>query len=123
MLNHSTRLTASAFAIGAAALLIAAPIAYAEDPAPCDPTVDQQCENQDQGQQIAGEVIDQVQQGVDQAKGATDDLQSKKPNPDGPYTGLYVLLNGVPTCMPFGVPVSALDRVEPVPGYPNHGRC
>jgi hypothetical protein len=122
MLNDVTRLTAVAFTIGAAALLIAAPVANAEDPAPCDPYVDQQCEDQSQGQQIADEVIDQVQQGVDQAKDATEDLQSK-PNPDGPYTGLYVLLNGVPTCMPFGVPASAMDRVEPVPGYPNHGRC
>jgi hypothetical protein len=123
MLIHLIKVTAAAFAIGAAALLIAAPIANAEDPVACDPAVDQRCEDQNQGQQVAGEVNDQVQQGVDHAKDATENLQSRKPNPDGPYTGLYVLLNGVPTCMPFGVPVSAMDRVEPVPGYPNHGRC
>ncbi len=121
MLNHPTHVAAAVFAVGAAALLFLAPISSADDPPACAPD-DQQCQQQkNQGQQIAGEVVDQVQQGLDQAKQGMDAVD---PDKNGrPATGLYVLLNGVPTCMPFGVPVSAVDRVEVVPGYPNHGRC
>jgi len=85
MRTYSTRITASAFTLGAAA------------------------------------VVDQLQPGLDQAKQGFDAIDPDKTGK--PLTGVYVLLNGVPTCMPFGVGVSALDRVEPVPGYPNHGRC
>lgn len=121
--EFAINLTASAFAVGTAALLISAPIASADDPPSCAPD-DQQCQEQQkqqQGQDIAGQVIDNVEQGIDQVKDANQG--NKPPNRDGPYTGLYVLLNGVPTCIPFGVATSALDRVEVVPGYPNHGRC
>ena len=121
MLNRPTHFTAAVFAVAASALMFLAPAAGADDAPACAPD-DQKCqEQQNQGQQIAGEVVDQVQQGVDQAKQGMDAMD---PDKNGrPATGLYVLLNGVPTCMPFGMPVSAMDRVEVVPGYPNHGRC
>jgi hypothetical protein len=98
MLKHLTSL-ASAFAAGSAALLISAPIASAEDPPPCNPD-DQQCqEQQNPGPAIADQVIDNVQQGVDQAQQALPQPQERT------GTGIMVLLNGVPHCMELGKPV------------------
>jgi len=69
MRKHLTTLKAASFALGAVMALICAPIAGADDPPPCAPD-DQQCQDeqkQQQGQEIAGQVIDNVQQGLDQA--------------------------------------------------------
>lgn len=78
MRKHLT-IRASALAAGTAALLMSAPIASAEDPPPCAPD-DQQCvdQQQQQGAGIANQVIDNVQQGVDQAKQANEALNPKK---------------------------------------------
>ena len=77
MRKHSICL-ASVLAAGTAALLISAPIASADDPPPCAPD-DQQCvdQQQQQGAGIANQVIDNVQQGVDQAKQANEALNPK----------------------------------------------
>ena len=94
---------ASTVAAGAAALLILAPIASADDPPPCAPD-DQQCQDQQkqqQGASIANQVIDNVQQGVDQAKQANEALNPKSSG--GP--GIMVLKDGVPWCMPLGQPL------------------
>lgn len=97
-------------ALSAAALLIWSPIASAEPPANHG---DQQQDQQQQGQRIANQVIDGVQQSVDQANQLPINQKTGKP-----YTGLHVLLNGVETCIPFGVPTTAGQRVESVPGDP-----
>ena len=102
MLKHSMSL-ASTVAAGAAALLILAPIASADDPPACAPD-DQQCQDQQkqqQGASNANQVIDNVQQGVDQAKQANEALNPKSSG--GP--GIMVLKDGVPWCMPLGQPL------------------
>lgn len=102
MVKHSTSV-ASALAAGTAALLILAPIASADDPPPCAPD-DQQCQDQQEQQQgagIANQVVDNVQQGMDQAKQANDALNPKSNG--GP--GILVNLNGVPYCMPLDKPL------------------
>ena len=102
MRKHSTIL-ASALAAGAAALLISTPIASADDPPPCAAD-DQQCldQQEQQGAGIANQVIDNVQQGVDQAKQANEAL-----NPQNSTEGLGIMvnLNGVPYCMPLNKPL------------------
>ena len=76
MVKHATSLP-SALAAATTALLIWAPIATADDPPPCNPD-DKQCqEQQNPGADIANEVIDNVQQGVDQAKQANEALNRK----------------------------------------------
>ncbi len=102
MRKHLTIL-ASALAAGTAALLMSAPIASAEDPPPCAPD-DQQCvdQQQQQGAGIANQVIDNVQQGVDQAKQANEALNPQN-STDG--LGIMVNLNGVPYCMPLNKPL------------------
>jgi hypothetical protein len=101
MRKHSICL-ASVLAAGTAALLISAPIASADDPPPCAPD-DHQCldQQQQQGAGIANQVIDNVQQGVDQAKQANEALNPS--SADG--LGIMVNLNGVPYCMPLNKPL------------------
>jgi hypothetical protein len=107
---------------GFAALFICAPTAGADDPPACAPE-DQQCQEQqkNQGAGIADEVIDNVEQGVDQAKEVQNAID---PNTGKPYPGrpFHLLLNGVEVCWPVGVPISALEHVEPFPGD-NDGSC
>jgi hypothetical protein len=72
MIKHSIGLKASALAVGAAALLLWAPIASADDPPPCDQN-DKQCQDQQNpGAGIANQAIDDAKQGMDQAKHAAD---------------------------------------------------
>ncbi len=58
---------------------------------------------------------------MDQAKQVQNAID---PNTGKPYAGrpFHILLNGVETCWPVGVPISALDHVEPFPGD-NDGSC
>ncbi len=109
-------------AAGVGALFILAPIASADDPPACAPD-DQQCQEQqkNQGAGIANQVIDNVQQGVDQAEQVQNAID---PNTGKPYAGrpFHLLLNGAEVCWPVGVPISALDHVEPFPGD-NDGSC
>jgi hypothetical protein len=118
---------------GACAVVAFAPIAGAEDP-PCDqrpPDQQQQCQ-QDQAAGIANQVEDALQQGQDSLQQGQDALQqgqdaprqglvkplidpaTGKVNP-GP-TGLRVLINGVDTCLPVGVPAPLGADVRIVPG-------
>jgi hypothetical protein len=87
----------STFAAAGAALLIAAPIARADDPAPCAPD-DQQClaqQQQQQGQQIADQVTDGVKKGLDATRKVYDDGNTASP-------GWMSLLDGEPYCMHMG---------------------
>jgi gas vesicle protein len=75
VMKHSISLKASALAVGAAALLLWAPIASADDPPPCDQNSDQngqQCQDQQKGAGIANQAIDDAKQAADQAKQAAD---------------------------------------------------
>jgi hypothetical protein len=114
MLKHSTSLV-SASAAAATAFLLASPIASADDPAPpCAPD-DLQCQEQQKQQQgagVANQVIDNVQQGMDQAKQANEALN---PSTDSKGPGILVLLNGVPYCLQFGKPVPPGDVRAPDP--------
>jgi hypothetical protein len=111
MRKHSTSL--AALTAGAAVALISAPIASADDPPPpCAPD-DQQCqEQQNPGAGVANQVIDNVQQGMDQAKQANEALN---PSSDSKGPGVMVLLNGVPYCLQFGKPVPPGDVRAPDP--------
>jgi hypothetical protein len=120
MLNHSI---GAALAAGVVALFLGAPIASADDPPACAPD-DQQCQEQQtqqQGAGIANQVIDNVQQGMDQAKQVQNaiDPSTGKPYPGRPF---HLLLNGAEVCWPVGVPISALDHIEPFPGD-SDGSC
>lgn len=104
--------------VGACAVVAFAPSAGAEDP-PCEqrpPDQQQQCE-QDQGAGIANQVIDEIgdaaQQGQQQVKPFIDP-DTGQPNPGQP--GLRVLVNGVDTCLPVGVPAPLGADVRGVPG-------
>lgn len=105
MPTFSSRRFASAMIAGAAALLVCAPIAGAEDPPPqCAPD-DVQCQQQqqqNQGAGIADQVIDQVQDGVDQVQDVNDALNPADRD-GGP--GIMVSMNGVPYCMPLNKPL------------------
>jgi hypothetical protein len=97
MRTHPTTLKAASVALGAAAAIILAPIAGADDPPACAPD-DQQCQDQQkqqQGQQIAGEVIDNVQQGLDQAN-------QRPAAPEGldVADSKCTMVDGVPTIIP-----------------------
>jgi hypothetical protein len=75
MIKHSIGLKASALAVSAAALLLWAPIASADDPPLCDQNSDQndqQCQDQKKGAGIANQAIDDAKQAADQAKQAAD---------------------------------------------------
>jgi hypothetical protein len=106
----------SALAGGVAALFLWTPVAAAEDPPACAPD-DRQCQEQQEnpGAGVANQVIDNVQQGVDRAKQVQNAID---PNTGQPYPGrpFHLLLNGAEVCWPVGVPISALDHVEPFPG-------
>ncbi|MCV7172373.1 hypothetical protein H7I41_20870 [Mycobacterium manitobense] len=109
-MRKPSTVVASALAAGVAAFLLAAPIANADPPPPCPPD-DQQCQEQQKnpGAGIANEVIDNVQQGVDQANEALNPKPSAGP-------GIMVLKNGVPWCMAFGQPIppgAVIDKIHP----------
>jgi hypothetical protein len=115
------RCTASAIlaGVGAFAVVAFAPIAGAEDP-PCEqrpPDQQQQCQ-QDQAAGIANQVEDALQQGQDAPRQGLVkpfiDPATGKVNP-GP-TGQRVLINGVDTCLPTGVPAPLGADVRIVPG-------
>jgi len=124
MIKHFSALTILA-GIGACSVMLFAPIAGAEDPPPCEqrpPDQQQECQ-QNPGAGIANQVIDEVtDQVTDQVtdgvkKGPVTPLidpQTGKVNP-GP-TGLRVLINGVDTCLPVGVPAPLGADVRIVPG-------
>jgi hypothetical protein len=100
MRKYVTTLKAASFALAAAAALIWAPIAGADDPPACAPD-DQQCQDQQkqkQGQEIAGQVVDDVQQGLDQAQQANQ----RPPAPDGldVADADCTMVDGVPTIIP-----------------------
>ncbi len=102
MPKRSTTISTLLLAATAAATLSFAPIASADDPPPCNPD-DKQCQDQQNpGAVIANQVIDNVQQGVDQAKQANEALNPQS-STGGP--GLMVNLNGVPYCMPLNKPL------------------
>jgi hypothetical protein len=86
---------ASAVTVAAAALPMWAPVATADDPPPCD---QQPAEQQQQCQ------------------------QQKNPGA-GIATGrpMRLLLNGVDTCWPLGVPLPAGSKVDVVPATPPAG--
>ncbi len=121
MLDPSAGFTAFLLATGAAALLTSAPLAGAEPPpADCAPT-DQQCqEQQDQGAGVADQVIDNVQQGMQQAGKSMIDPKTGKPYPFGQFH--HIILNGAETCWPVGVGISPPDTYTLVPGDPD-GFC
>jgi hypothetical protein len=120
---------AGAFFVGAAVYAAAfAPVAGAEDP-PCEqrPQEEQQQCQQDQAAGIADQIQDGLQQGQDALQQGQDALQQRrgpvkpfidpatgKVNP-GPI-GQRMLLNGVETCWPTGVPVPLGSDVRIVPG-------
>ena len=85
-------------AAGVATLFIVAPIASADDPPACAPD-DQQCQEKqkNQGAGIANQVIDNVQQGVDQAEQVQNAID---PNTGKPYAGrpFHIILNGAEVC-------------------------
>ena len=127
------RRTASAIlaGMGAYAVVAFAPIASAEDP-PCErrpPEQQQQCQ-QDQAAGVAGQVEDALQQGQDAVQQGQDALQQgqQRQGPVKPFidpatgkvnpgpTGQRMLLNGVETCWPTGVPVPLGSDVQIVPG-------
>ena len=134
--------TVSAILAGVGCALVAfAPIAGAEDPPipgaegpPCEqrpPDQQQQCQ-QDQAAGIVDQVQDGLKQGQDALEQGQDALQqgqeaqrqgpvkplidpvTGKVNP-GP-TGQRVLINGVDTCLPTGVPAPIGADVRIVPG-------
>ncbi|MDO3635075.1 hypothetical protein [Mycolicibacterium arseniciresistens] len=120
--------TASAIlaGVGACGVVAFAPIAGAQDP-PCEqrpPDQQQQCQ-QDRAAGIAGQVEGALEQGQDALQQGQDavrqgpvkpliDPATGKANP-GP-TGLRVLINGVDTCLPVGVPAPLGADVRIVPG-------
>jgi hypothetical protein len=100
MRAYLTTLKAAPLALGAAAAIIWAPIAGADDPPACAPD-DQQCQDQQkqqQGQQIADQVIDNVQQGLDQANQANQ----RPAAPEGldVADSKCTMVDGVPTIIP-----------------------
>jgi hypothetical protein len=121
MPNRPNSLKASALAFVAAALVGWAPIASADDPQSCDqqpPEQQQQCQQQ-QAAGIANQVTDNVQQGVQQVQ----QWQKGMPRPNDPSTGkpfagrgIHLILGGVETCWPAGVPGPIGAKQEPVPG-------
>ena len=127
------RCAASAILVGAAAAAVVAfaPIAGAEDP-PCDqrpPEEQQQCQ-QDQAAGIANQIQDGLQQGQDALQQGQDALQQgqQRQGPVKPFidpatgkvnpgpVGQRLLLNGVDTCLPHGVPAPLGADVRIVPG-------
>lgn len=97
--------------VGACAAMAFAPIAAADDP-PCEqrpPDQQEQCQ-QKQGAGIANQVIDQA---VDGVKPFIDPDTGK---PNAGQSGLRVLINGVDTCLPVGVPAPLGADVRIVPG-------
>ena len=118
MLNHSRRLKVLVPALGAAAVLGLAPIASADDPQSCDqlpPDQQQQCQQQ-QATGIVNQVTDNVQQGVQQWQRGMQ--RPNDPNTGKPFTGkgIHLILGGVETCWPAGVPGPIGAKQEPVPG-------
>jgi hypothetical protein len=111
MRMHLTTVKAAMLALGAAGALIWAPIAGAEDPPPCAPD-DQQCQDQQkqqQGQEIAGQVIDNVQKGLDQAN-------QRPPAPQGVdvASSKCTMVDGVPTMIPpTGLTLPGSHQVGP----------
>ena len=102
MPKRNSTITTLLLGAAAGAMLICAPLASADDPPPCNPD-DQQCQDQQNpGADIANQVIDNVQQGMDQAKQANEALNPTS-NTDG--LGIMVNLNGVPYCMPLNKPL------------------
>jgi hypothetical protein len=97
---------ASAFAAGAAALLLWAPIASADDPPDCDqlpPDQVQQCQQQKDAA-IANRAVDEAKQGADQAKKAADQAQKQQQQQDPrnkpiSQVGATYILNGAPICL------------------------
>lgn len=116
MIKHCSALTILA-GVGACSVLLFAPIAGAEDP-PCEqrpPDQQQECQ-QNPGAGIANQVIDNVQQGMDQAQQVKPFIDPKTGKPNPGQTGLRVLINGVDTCLPVGVPAPLGADVRIVPG-------
>ena len=115
----------------ASAVVVFAPIAGAEDP-PCDqrPLEEQQQCQQDQAAGIANQVQDGLQQGQDALQQGQDALQQgqQRQGPVKPFidpatgkvnpgpVGQRILLNGVDTCLPTGVPAPLGADVRIVPG-------
>jgi hypothetical protein len=100
---------APAFAVGAAALLISAPIVSADPPPACNPD-DQQCQNQQNpAEGVPRQVIDNVKQGYDLSKKVYDDGNTAGP-------GWMTLLDGEPYCMHMGAhirPGVVVTNIDP----------
>lgn len=116
MANYFSRLSILA-GVGGCSVVLFASIASAEEPPPCEqqPQDQQQCQ-QDQGAGIANQVIDQVTDGAKRVQPVKPmiDPETGKLNP-GP-TGVRILINGVDTCLPAGVPAPLGADVRGVPG-------
>ena len=107
------RRAASAFLVGAGACVVVAftPVAGADDP-PCEqrpPDQQQQCE-----QNPSAGLPNQVSDGVQQGTKPFIDPKTGKANPG--QAGLRVLIDGVDTCLPVGVPAPVGADVRAVPG-------
>jgi hypothetical protein len=119
MIKYCSALTLLA-GVGAWSVVSFAPIAGADDP-PCEqrpPDQQEQCQ-QNPGAGIANQVIDEVtDQVTDGVKNGPVkpliDPQTGKPNAG--QAGLRVLINGVDTCLPVGVPAPLGADVRIVPG-------
>jgi hypothetical protein len=112
----------AALVTAAVAFVTCAPIATADDPTPCDSN-DKQCQDQNQKDGGSGpvkKIAGEVEKGIDDANQANRPPDSNK---NKPTQGLFMLINGVPTCLPVGQPAPVGARVEVVPNGPVDGRC
>lgn len=99
MVKHSTLLAAVTIVAGPVVFL--APIAGAQNPPPPCAPGDQQCVEQqqrDQAADIADQIIDNVQDGLNPAN------EPATPESGG-GPGIMVLKDGVPWCMPLYQPI------------------
>lgn len=122
MIKHCSALTILA-GVGACSVVLFAPIAGADDP-PCEqrpPDQQQECQ-QNPGAGIANQVIDEVVDGVKPGQQVQPSIDPQKDKPNAGQAGLRVLINGVDTCLPVGVPAPLGADVRIVPGDMT-GRC
>jgi len=116
MIKHCSALTILA-GVGACFVVAFAPIAGADDP-PCEqrpPDQQQQCQ-QNPGADIANQVVDQVIDGVKPGQPVQPFIDPETGQPNSGQAGLRVLVNGVDTCLPVGVPAPLGADVRIVPG-------
>lgn len=132
MSKHTSSIVKVSIGLVACAFLGCAPTGAADPPLMCDdqaPEQQQQCQDQpDAGAGIAQQVIDNANQGLNQANQGLNQANQANQGLNGPTDGkhgegLHLLLDGVPTCVPVGQPISSLVHQEADPAWPAHGRC